>query len=142
MSIEEIAGDDVLAALDAVAGRVATTTARTSDSARLLRVKLDAIGTLIGIIRAVASQTKLLALNASIEAARSGAEGRGFAVVAAEMKLLAIEADRGAAQIDACLAEAQEAATRNDDSVIALSAAVEEGLHIVARIMASQGNAD
>lgn len=55
--------------------------------------RLDAvageIGSIIGLIQAIASRTKLLALNAAIEAARAGEAGRGFAVVAQEVKALA-----------------------------------------------------
>lgn len=122
-------------ALGAVATRVADATERTNDAARLLRQKLDAIAHLTGIIRTVANQTKLLALNASIEAARAGNEGRGFGVVAIEMKSLAGQAAQGAGEIDACLADAFAAATGNDDAVAALSAAVEEGLGIVGQIV-------
>ena len=71
----------------------------TSTSARDLAEAVETIGQIADFIGGVAYQTNLLALNATIEAARCGEAGRGFAVVAGEVKALAQETSRAAADI-------------------------------------------
>ncbi|MDR3372155.1 MAG: methyl-accepting chemotaxis protein [Ancalomicrobiaceae bacterium] len=69
----------------------------------------SAIGSVIDLIKGIASQTNLLALNATIEAARAGEAGRGFAVVAAEVKQLANQTSSATDEIAMKIAEIQSA---------------------------------
>ncbi|MDE7423585.1 MAG: methyl-accepting chemotaxis protein [Lachnospiraceae bacterium] len=64
-----------------------------------LEKKSQSIGQIIGAINDIASETNLLSLNASIEAARAGAAGRGFSVVAAEIRKLADQSMDSAKEI-------------------------------------------
>ncbi|WP_035851159.1 methyl-accepting chemotaxis protein [Cryptosporangium arvum] len=86
---------------------------RSADAIRAVVEASAEIEAFVELLNSVAAQTKLLALNASVEAARAGAAGRGFAIVASEVKDLATRtADGGDAirrSIDALRARGHEA---------------------------------
>jgi len=101
------AGDKVVAEAIAQIERLAAEVARSTDAMAHLQQESNKIGSVMDVIKAVAEQTNLLALNAAIEAARAGEAGRGFAVVADEVRGLAQRTQKSTEEIEGLVAGLQ-----------------------------------
>ena len=101
------AGDKVVAEAIAQIERLAAEVARSTDAMTHLQQESNKIGSVMDVIKAVAEQTNLLALNAAIEAARAGEAGRGFAVVADEVRGLAQRTQKSTEEIEDLVAGLQ-----------------------------------
>ncbi|SHN26538.1 methyl-accepting chemotaxis protein [Pseudomonas asturiensis] len=114
---EARAGDKVVSEAIGQIERLAAEVVRSSDAMTLLEQESDKIGKVMDVIKAVAEQTNLLALNAAIEAARAGEAGRGFAVVADEVRGLAQRTQQSTEEIENLVAALQNG-TRQVSSIM------------------------
>ena len=98
---------------------------QTSGQMDTLRVSVEKVSEVIGLIQDIAEQTNLLALNATIEAARAGEAGKGFAVVASEVKNLANQTGRATQEIASQIAQMQGASNATIEAMLRIAEKIE-----------------
>ncbi|HEX8592369.1 MAG TPA: methyl-accepting chemotaxis protein [Pseudomonas sp.] len=113
-------GDRVVNEAIAQIERLAAEVGNSTEAMSELKRESDKIGSVLDVIKSVAQQTNLLALNAAIEAARAGEAGRGFAVVADEVRSLAQRTQKSTEEIEQLISGlqsgTQQVATIMDNS--------------------------
>lgn len=139
--------DQAVSAITQLAGEVD----RAAEAMTRLEQQTGSVTTILDVIRAIAEQTNLLALNAAIEAARAGEQGRGFAVVADEVRTLAGRTHQSTQEIQQLIerlqSEAKEAVTvmadgrrQGESGVVQIERAREAFSDIAERIAAMSDN--
>jgi methyl-accepting chemotaxis protein len=123
-SIEHI-GKQAIRSLD-MARAAVDDAQRMHQAIQSLNEGAERIGSVVGLISAIASQTNLLALNATIEAARAGDSGRGFAVVASEVKALANQTSRATDDISQQVTTIQDATKRTVEEISSIAKVINE----------------
>lgn len=110
-------GQDAVAsasrAIESLSNDIEQTLARSSE----LEQSSSAISSVLEVIRTIAEQTNLLALNAAIEAARAGEQGRGFAVVADEVRTLATRTQDSTNEIEAIIDKLKSNVSASSSSI-------------------------
>jgi methyl-accepting chemotaxis protein len=119
--------------IDAITG-LANEVEQSSQVIRELEQESENIGTVLDVIKGIAEQTNLLALNAAIEAARAGEQGRGFAVVADEVRTLAGRTQQSTLEIEEMINRLQAGANK---AVKVMEVGKEKSLHGVEQASAA-----
>ena len=110
-------GGEIVASVVQEISQIAESVGRSAQTIEELGRSSEQISAVVGVIKEIADQTNLLALNAAIEAARAGEQGRGFAVVADEVRKLAERTTQSTAEIAQMVAAIQAGARESVESM-------------------------
>jgi methyl-accepting chemotaxis protein len=124
-------GQDVIGKAVSEMDNVASSVSQSSSLIHQLGIYSGQITGIVSVIKEIADQTNLLALNAAIEAARAGEQGRGFAVVADEVRKLAERTGKSTDEITSVIATIQNGVEDAVKSMQAVSTRVEHGVGMV-----------
>jgi len=125
-----IQGSDAMNTAQSSMKKLSVQVEETASTVKKLADDTNNVGTVLNVIRGIAEQTNLLALNAAIEAARAGEQGRGFAVVADEVRTLAQKTQQSTAEIEEIIHNIQAGASATVEVMDASSSISSESSHL------------
>ena len=123
---EVLNGSRVVSQTHTAMGELVETMMDVSQTIANLEAETESVGSILDVIRGIADQTNLLALNAAIEAARAGEQGRGFAVVADEVRSLASRTQQSTEEIQVMISKLQNEAKKSVESMKSSMTSVEQ----------------